>query len=164
MYSTGLAYFLWLVSGFGALGFHRFYLGKFASGVVWLCTGGLCGIGCIWDLLTLGHQVREANYRAALKAGGTGMNPADEASYRIVNPAGKKESPERTILRLAKNSGGVISPGDLAIEADIPLEQAKSELDALVKKGFAELRVRSTGTIAYIIPDFRDKNEPFEEF
>ncbi|MDR1107200.1 MAG: NINE protein, partial [Treponema sp.] len=28
MYSVGIAYLLWFLSGFGALGFHRYYLGK----------------------------------------------------------------------------------------------------------------------------------------
>jgi len=108
--------------------------------------------------------VREANYRAAIAgAAATGWHTVEDASYRVVQNA-KKESPERAILRIAKSSGGVISPGDLAIEADIPIEQAKRELDALVSKGFAELKVRQTGTLTYVIPEFRDKNEPFEDF
>jgi hypothetical protein len=37
-------------------------------------------------------------------------------------------------LRLAKNSGGIISPGELALEADIPIEQAREQLDALVAR------------------------------
>jgi hypothetical protein len=65
MYSLGIAYLLWLVSGFGALGLHRFYLGKIFTGILWMCTGGLLGIGCLYDLFTLPFQVREANYYRA---------------------------------------------------------------------------------------------------
>mgnify|MGYP000863005665 CR=1 FL=1 len=63
MYSTSLAYILWFISGFGALGLHRFYLGKFGSGILYLLTGGLCGLGGFYDLITLPGQVREANLR-----------------------------------------------------------------------------------------------------
>ena len=66
MYSTGIAYLLWLVSGFGALGFHRFYLGKFLTGLLWMFTGGLFMMGAIYDLFTLPFQVTEANLRAEL--------------------------------------------------------------------------------------------------
>lgn len=38
---------------FGYFGIHRFYEGKIASGVLWACTGGLCGVGWIIDLLIL---------------------------------------------------------------------------------------------------------------
>ncbi|HUZ17910.1 MAG TPA: TM2 domain-containing protein, partial [Spirochaetia bacterium] len=63
MYSTFIAYLLWLFSGFGALGFHRFYLNKFGTGILYILTGGLFGVGMIYDLFTLPAQVREANLR-----------------------------------------------------------------------------------------------------
>lgn len=37
----------------GGLGIHKFYLGKNGLGVLYLFTGGLCGIGCFIDLLVL---------------------------------------------------------------------------------------------------------------
>lgn len=55
--SKGLAYLLWLVSIFGWLGFHRFYLGKVGTGLIWMFTGGLFGVGAAYDLITLGNQV-----------------------------------------------------------------------------------------------------------
>ena len=35
----------------GGLGIHRFMKGYNTSGILWLCTGGLCGIGAIIDLI-----------------------------------------------------------------------------------------------------------------
>ncbi|NHJ04052.1 MAG: TM2 domain-containing protein [Candidatus Heimdallarchaeota archaeon] len=35
----------------GYLGIHRFIKGYMLSGVIWLCTGGLLGIGVIIDLI-----------------------------------------------------------------------------------------------------------------
>ncbi|MCA9193682.1 MAG: TM2 domain-containing protein [Planctomycetales bacterium] len=56
----------WLLHSFfliGLLGLHRFYLGKWFTGIVWLCTGGLLGIGFIYDWFTLNEQVNQANCR-----------------------------------------------------------------------------------------------------
>lgn len=55
-----VAWLLFLVLGlFGA---HRFYLGKWVTGLVYLCTGGLFTIGWIYDLLTLNDTISGINY------------------------------------------------------------------------------------------------------
>jgi len=50
-----------LLTYLGVLGIHRFYQGKWISGVIYLLTGGLLGIGVIYDFWTLNDQVSEAN-------------------------------------------------------------------------------------------------------
>lgn len=35
----------------GGLGVHRFMTGKIGTGIIWLCTGGCCGIGWIIDIV-----------------------------------------------------------------------------------------------------------------
>lgn len=35
----------------GYLGLHRFYEGKIWTGILWLCTGGLCGVGIVVDAI-----------------------------------------------------------------------------------------------------------------
>ncbi len=52
----------WLLLTFlGVFGIHRFYLGKWLTGVLWLCTGGLLGLGVLYDFWTLNEQVDAAN-------------------------------------------------------------------------------------------------------
>ena len=63
MYNIGVAYLLWFLSGFGALDFHRFYLRKIPTGLIWMFTGGLGMFGAIYDFFTLSRQVDEANYK-----------------------------------------------------------------------------------------------------
>jgi TM2 domain-containing membrane protein YozV len=160
MYSVGIAYLLWLVSGFGMLGFHRFYLGKIPTGILWMCTGGLCGIGALFDFFTLSSQVRDANLRQT-------MGQVDEIyrGYRH-NTTGYHtgDTIEQSILKVARINKGILTPADLALTGNISLDDAKKALDAMVSKGFAEIQVRKTGSLVYVIPDMRDTDAPLEEF
>ena len=45
----------------GPLGLHRFYMGKWISGILYLLTGGLFLIGWIYDFWTLNEQISEGN-------------------------------------------------------------------------------------------------------
>jgi TM2 domain-containing membrane protein YozV len=45
----------------GVFGVHRFYMGKIWTGILWLVTGGLLGLGWLYDLWTLNEQIDEIN-------------------------------------------------------------------------------------------------------
>jgi TM2 domain-containing membrane protein YozV len=52
----------WLLLTFlGLFGGHRFYLGKWISGLLYLISGGLFGLGYLYDYWTLNGQVSECN-------------------------------------------------------------------------------------------------------
>ena len=56
----------WLLLTFlGVFGLHRFYLGKWISGLVWLLTGGLFMLGVLFDYWTLNEQVSSLNHERA---------------------------------------------------------------------------------------------------
>jgi TM2 domain-containing membrane protein YozV len=50
-----------LLTFLGIFGIHRFYLGKWITGLIWLLTGGLFLIGLLYDLWTLNTQIDEVN-------------------------------------------------------------------------------------------------------
>jgi len=45
----------------GIFGIHRFYIGKWITGIIYLLSGGLVGLGLLYDLWTLNGQVSEMN-------------------------------------------------------------------------------------------------------
>lgn len=52
----------WILLTFlGLLGIHRMYLGKWITGIVYLLTGGLLGLGYLYDYWTLNDQVTLIN-------------------------------------------------------------------------------------------------------
>lgn len=55
-----IGYLLWLV---GFTGSHRFYYGKQLTGILWLCTGGLCGVGWFIDLFLIPGMDARADRR-----------------------------------------------------------------------------------------------------
>lgn len=52
----------WILLTFlGYLGLHRFYMGKWITGIIYLLTGGLFLVGYLYDYWTLNGQVDEIN-------------------------------------------------------------------------------------------------------
>lgn len=131
-----------------------------------MCTGGLGMIGSIYDFFTLGVQVREANMRNAFYGD---MASARRNRWRYVNDGqarvvNERESVERVILKLAKENNGILTASEVALAANISIDDAKKDLDALLNKGIAELRVRKSGALVYTIPEMMDRDEGLEDF
>ena len=45
--------------GLGFLGAHRFYLERYYTGMIYLCTGGFCGVGVVVDFFMLPFMVAD---------------------------------------------------------------------------------------------------------
>ena len=65
MKSKLVAFLLWFF--LGGLSMHRFYLGKIGSGILYLFTGQLFGIGWIIDLFLLGSMVDNYNNKTEIE-------------------------------------------------------------------------------------------------
>lgn len=52
----------WILLTFlGLFGIHRLYMGKWLSGIIYLLTGGIFGLGYIYDFWTLNDQISLLN-------------------------------------------------------------------------------------------------------
>jgi TM2 domain-containing membrane protein YozV len=52
----------WLLLYFlGFFGLHRFYMRKWGTAILWLCTFGCLGLGYLYDLCTLNTQLSDFN-------------------------------------------------------------------------------------------------------
>ena len=58
-YDYNLAWLL--LTYLGLFGVHRMYIGKWITGLLYLVSGGLLGVGYIYDYWTWNEQVAEAN-------------------------------------------------------------------------------------------------------
>ena len=145
-YSRGTAYLLWALCLFGVSGIHRFYLGRIGTGILYLCTWGLFGIGNIIDLFTIPGMVDAE----------TGQRLPGPVPSRIApTPAATAAAApiETVILRAARAHGGVVTPTQVAVGGEYGLDESKACLDDLVTRGHAELRVRKSGGMVYVFPD-----------
>jgi len=156
LYSLPIAYLLWFFSGFGMMGFHRFYLGKTGTGLLYMFTGGLMFVGGLYDLVNMRKLVDEANLQVRYK----------EVLYLNTMPPKikkKKESVEYVILKTAKKNKGIVTPGEVALSGNFSIDASQKYLDKLATKGFAEMRIKKSGVIVYCFLEFMDKSEEFED-
>jgi TM2 domain-containing membrane protein YozV len=89
--SSGWAYLFWLPCLVGLCGLHRFYLRRYATGVIWLLTFGLFGMGQVIDLFLINGMVREENRQDLLTR-------LLQAAIRSHPPATAVASPAAAIL------------------------------------------------------------------
>ena len=50
-----------LLTFLGLFGVHRFYMGKWVTAIIYLCTAGLLGVGYLYDFWTLNDQITVVN-------------------------------------------------------------------------------------------------------
>lgn len=160
LYKLETARLLWVFSLF-IPGLHRFYLGKWRTGILYLLTWGIGSIGTVIDYFRLPDLVADANrvleYKQVIYQGIT---------FTPIGNQKKKESIERVILKTAKKNNGIVTPSEVSLNGDISLDQSKQYLEKLAKKGFAEMRVKTNGVIVFCFPEFmpETKASDFEDF
>jgi TM2 domain-containing membrane protein YozV len=157
--STGLAYLLWCTGFFGACGVHRFYAGKYASGILWLLTGGLLGIGQFLDLFFIPGMIEKKNLKYQLSQGGVPQKRLTEELVirdmprnQLVQKIPPKKSDTYTILKLAKTNPRGVSVADCVIATEKPIAEVKKLLNELYHEGLLNIdNDLETGAVVYKI-------------
>lgn len=149
--NTAVSYAFWAAGLFGFCGLHRFYNGKIASGLLWMTTFGLFGVGQLIDLAYI-PEMAEARSRSL-----------QGRQYRLsnFNSAGLTQSAKAQaapltlrLLKLAKRNQGRLTVTDAVLETEATFAEVEHELKELVKSGYAHVGNDAvSGVVVYEIPE-----------
>ncbi|MBE9016020.1 NINE protein [Chroococcidiopsidales cyanobacterium LEGE 13417] len=102
MRETGVAYIFWCACLLGVCGVQRFYCGKYVSGIIYLFTVGLLGIGQLVDLALIPGMVEEKNLKYKLLHGSPNANMTNNQSV-VLNLGEQVASSMSSAPQLIKN-------------------------------------------------------------
>lgn len=154
-----VSYALWLGAFMGLGGLHRLYNGKIGSGLFWLFTWGIFGIGQFVDLFLIPNMSEEYEMKLRLKMGMTAAGlPLDTtiaAPTQVIPPS--QPVTEKLMLRILKAAdkrGGQISLTQAVLDTGADFEEVEAILKDMVKKGHAHVDNHVTkGTVLYEFPE-----------
>lgn len=161
--NSGTAYIVWCLCLLGVCGGQRFYTGNIASGLIYLFTFGIFGIGQVLDLVLIPGMVDRRNiYLRGLGVNNTAtsvnqsitLNLGDIPQLKQLqvaqNPVSISVTPMQKLLRAAKENGGVLSLAQAAMHTELEPQEVKQLLHEAEKNGFAEISNDSnSGAIRY---------------
>lgn len=168
--SKGVAFGLWLACLLGVCGLHRFYLGRPGTGLLWLFTFGLFGVGQLVDLIRLPRLVAEENNKhAALQALAEKRALAAMQRRMQLPPARVAPSPvvedtaeqfRQKLLKAAARRGGKLTIAQGVMATGKTFEEVERELDSMAKSG--HVGVDNDPKSGVIVYDFGalDDDEP----
>ena len=141
------SYLLWLGILLGIGGLHRLYNGKYVSGVVWLCTYGLFGVGQLVDLLLISDMAERRQQQISGRPSPFDAPPAVAAEVA-------QDTLMIKLLRLAKLHGGQITVTQAVMETGQSFETIEAELTSMVKSGYVDITNRpDSGVVVYEFPE-----------
>ncbi|WP_449418091.1 TM2 domain-containing protein [Phormidium nigroviride] len=154
MKNLGVSYLFWAGWLIGLSGLHRLYNGKIGTGLLWLFTGGLLGIGQVVDLLLIPSMVDEqnANIRAKLGVSATGIPIYHQPNAAIAQVL-VKQTPEQLMVKLLKAAyakGGKLSVTQGVMATGASFAEVEATLTELLKTGYVSVdNDPATGIVIY---------------
>lgn len=136
---------------FGLGGLHRLYNGKIGTGMLWLLTGGVLGIGQFVDLFIIPNMVDEHEMKLRLKAGlsplGVPLNQPVVAS-QVYHPTG-----QQLIIKLieaAESRGGLLTVTQGVKDTGATFVEVEAALREMLKSGYVRIdNDPVTGVVTY---------------
>jgi len=166
-YREGLGYALWCLFFVGLAGIHRIYLGKYGTGILWLLTFGLFGIGQLVDLFNMKKLITEANVRAGYLPHPRIVQQLEGSVRELARELASGESPlagvddrsrgslRHRLLKAAMENDGAISVTEGVAATDETFEEVEKTLRELVRTGYVDVdNAPDTGVIIYRFTEF----------
>lgn len=170
MNKVGTAYVLWLGGLLGLAGLHRLYNGEIRTGILWLCTWGLFGVGQVADLVLIPKMVETHNERLSDRFSRLQDDPTLSARIELVSMPYRSELgavksspslesakflPARNdaivkLLRAAENRGGKLSVTQGVMATGLGFIEVESLLQEMLKSGYVDIgNDPETGIVLY---------------
>ncbi len=151
--NTGTAYLLWLACFLSFNGIHRIYLKKYPSGVIYLFTFGILGIGQFLDLFFIPAMTAEANRRHQLVEDNLTVNVRQRLTPgRLYSPpiATKPGNPSQEILKILASGKGH-SVAELVATTGYQSSKIQKTLTSLEVEDLVRAYIDDKGRIIYLI-------------
>ncbi|NEP80036.1 MAG: NINE protein [Okeania sp. SIO3B3] len=154
MNSIRYSYLFWGACILGLNGCHRLYNGKILTGLLWLFTGGLFGIGQFIDLLLIPNMVEEHNTKVKAKLGtssqGVPLYQSNGAVSMKVSPPQTRQQLMVALLRSASTKGGKLSVSQGVMETGASFLEVEEALKEMLKTGYVSVDNHpETGIVIY---------------
>ncbi|WP_375475577.1 TM2 domain-containing protein [uncultured Nostoc sp.] len=146
-----VSYILCAVGFMGVGGLHRFYNGRIVTGLFWLLTGGVFGIGQFVDLFFIPNIVDEYEHNLRLKAGvspfGVPLNQAVVAS-QVHRPTGNQLMVK--LIEAAESKGGILTVTQGVKFTGASFAEVEATLKEMYKSGYVKIdNDPNTGAVTY---------------
>ena len=171
MNNVGVSYILWAGILVGLGGLHRLYNGKILSGLLWLFTGGLFGVGQLIDLFFIPNMVEEHNLKFRLRELRRNKLPIDNLislkmqglmgallSSKPLKPETQAPlNPEQLrigLLKAAQANRGQLSVTQGVMATGAPFKKVEAVLKDMLKAGYVGIdNDPETGVVVYVFKE-----------
>lgn len=145
------AYIFWLACLLQLHGLHRLYNGKVATGLLWLCTFGLFGVGQLVDLFLIPNMVEDHNAKLRAKLGvsvyGVPLAPPVVATTVVKHP---RQQLMVKLLKAAAARDGKLSVTQGVMDTEASFAEVEAVLKEMVKSGYVRVDNHPlTGVVVY---------------
>jgi hypothetical protein len=142
------SYILWLLGLTGFAGLHRLYNGKIGTGLLWLCTWGLFGVGQLVDLFLVPDMAEEQRLKMLAKYG---MSPM--IGYQAIAAETQvKPTKEQLMIKLVKAAqlhGGKLSVTQGVMATGLSFADVETLLKDMHQTGYVGLENHPESGIVY---------------